>query len=247
MNEVVKIFLIAAMGLGFISLAPGKELDKAKAGFALQDKLLNETYQDLRKTLPEDLFAKVQEDQRNWIEHRDYISSSESKRLQKKPEDDPDYWTSAALMTESRITWLKAWKGAGAPSSRGMLGEWDGVYWDGYAGELRIVKRKGKLYFSLAVARGPTFHSGICDGQAEVNGSMARFSVRYSPDEAPMWLTFLNNHRGDGRIEVIGENTGFFHGTRAYFDGHYLRVRKLSAKDLAELLKAVPEGGTVEE
>ena len=62
-----------------------------------------------------------------------------------------------------------------------------------------------------------------------------------------MWLTFLNNRRWDGRIEVIGENTGFFHGLSAYFEGHYLRVRKLNAKDLAELLKAVPGGGTVEE
>lgn len=225
----MKVVLITVLGFVLALMARGKELDKAKAEFAAQDKLLNVTYQDLEKSIPEYVFARVQEDQRKWIDHRDYMSTWDSKRLKKKPEDDPDYWTSAALMTESRITWMKAWKG------------------DGYAGELRIVERNGKLYFSLAVVRGPTFHSGICDGQAEVNGSMARFSVRYSPDEAPMWLTFLNNRRGDGRIEVIGENTGFFHGTRAYFEGHYLRVRALNAKDLKELLKAVPEDKTGEE
>ncbi len=247
MNRVMKVVLITVLGFVLALMARGKELDKAKAEFAAQDKLLNVTYQDLEKSIPEYVFARVQEDQRKWIDHRDYMSTWDSKRLKKKPEDDPDYWTSAALMTESRITWMKAWKGAGAPSPRGTPGKWDGVYWDGYAGELRIVERNGKLYFSLAVVRGPTFHSGICDGQAEVNGSMARFSVRYSPDEAPMWLTFLNNRRGDGRIEVIGENTGFFHGTRAYFEGHYLRVRALNAKDLKELLKAVPEDKTGEE
>lgn len=247
MNEVVRIFLIAVMSLGSIALAPGKELDKAKADFALQDKLLNETYQGLRKTLQEDLFARVQEDQRSWIGYRDYISSAESKRLQKKPEDDPDYWTSAALMTENRITWLKAWKGAGAAPPRGAPGKWDGVYRDSYGGELQIVERGGKMHFSLAVVRGPTFHSGVCDGQADVNGSMARFSVRYTPGEGPTWLTFLNNRRGDGRIEVIGENTGFYHGARAYFEGYYLRVRTLQPKDLEKLLKGSPGGGTTGE
>ncbi|MBB07415.1 MAG: hypothetical protein CMN03_04040 [Roseibacillus sp.] len=247
MNEVVRIFLIVAITLGSIPLAPGKELDRAKVEFAVQDKLLNEIYQDLRKTLPADLFAKVREDQRRWIGYRDYISSAESKRLQKNPEDDPDYWTSAALMTVNRITWLKGWKGAGAPPSRGIPGKWDGIYRDSYGGELQIVERGGKLYFSLVVVRGPTFHSGACDGQAEVNGSMARFSVRYSPDEAPAWLTFLNNRQGDGRIEVIGENTGFFHGARAYFQGHYLRVQTLQPQDLEKLLKGSSEGGTTGE
>ena len=164
MNEVVRIFLIVAITLGSIPLAPGKELDRAKVEFAVQDKLLNEIYQDLRKTLPADLFAKVREDQRRWIGYRDYISSAESKRLQKNPEDDPDYWTSAALMTVNRITWLKGWKGAGAPPSRGIPGKWDGIYRDSYGGELQIVERGGKLYFSLVVVRGPTFHSGACDG-----------------------------------------------------------------------------------
>ncbi|MCH2064006.1 MAG: lysozyme inhibitor LprI family protein [Roseibacillus sp.] len=243
----MKVFLTATLGFVSMCLAQGEDLDRARAEFAAQDKVLNATYQDLKKSLPERAFARVQEDQRKWIDHRDYMSAWDSKRLQKNPENDPEYWMSAAQMTASRIAFLKAWKGIGAPPPRGKPGRWDGVYLDGYGGILRIAKRAGKLHFSLEVARGPNFHNGVCGGQAEVNGAMAWFSTRYSPDEAPMWLTFLNNRGWDGRIEVIGENTGFFHGLSAYFEGHYLRVRKLNAKDLAELLKAVPGDGTVEE
>ncbi len=243
----MKVFLAVTLGFVLPCLAGGEDLKKSRAEFVAQDKRLNATYQDLKKSMPEHVFAMVQEDQRKWIDHRDYLSTWDSKRLQKKPEDDPGYWTSAALMTASRITFLKAWKGIGAPPPRGDPAQWDGVYRDGYGGFLRIAGKEGKLYFSLEVVRGPTFHSGVCEGQADANGSTAWFSVKYSPDEAPMWLTFLNNRRWDGRIEVIGENTGFFHGTRAYFAGHYLRVRKLNAKDLKELIKAAPGGGTAEE
>ena len=62
-----------------------------------------------------------------------------------------------------------------------------------------------------------------------------------------MGLTVFNNRAMNRRIEVIGENTGLFHGMRAYFEGRYLRVRKLDEEDLEELLRVVPEGGTVEE
>jgi len=42
-------------------------------------------------------------------------------------------------------------------------------------------------------------------------------------------LTF---RREGGRLEVFGENTEYFHGARAYFEGTYIRLRQLKAEDL---------------
>lgn len=44
------------------SIAWGNELSKAKEDFARQDKALNETYADLKKKLPPDVFTQVQKD-----------------------------------------------------------------------------------------------------------------------------------------------------------------------------------------
>lgn len=208
-----------------------QNLAKAKAEFAVQDKALNVVYADLKKSLPKILFEKVQEDQRRWVEHRDYIATWESEAQQKKPADDPAYWTTARWLTEARVVLLKAWKGVGE------AGEWNGVYRDGYGGELSMLEKDGILYFTLSVVRGPTHHAGIVGGLAQLNGASARFTAQAPGSERHTWLTFLNNRKRDGRVELIGENTQPFHGARAYFEGLYLRVSVLDAKAAAEVVQ----------
>lgn len=131
---------------------------------------------------------------------------------------------------------LKAWKGIGKSK------DWDGQYRDGYGGRLAMVRRGAKLHFVLEVVRGPTHHTGSITGVAEVNGAMARFAGEAPGDERPTWLSFLKNRNGDGRVEIIGENTQPFHGARAYFDGHYLRVAELSPQEKEEV-EAEADGG----
>ena len=56
-------------------------------------------------------------------------------------------------------------------------------------------------------------------------------------------LTFVS--RGNV-LEIIGANTSYYHGARAYFDGEYCKVGKLDEKQKAEVTKAA-ESGAVEE
>lgn len=140
-------------------------------------------------------------------------------------------------LTEERVTYLSAWKGVGKAD------QWPGVYRDGYGGELRIVERGGKLHLTLHVVRGPTHHPGIIGGTGVVNGGMAWFSKEGEGALQATWLTLLNNRKRDGRIEVIGENTRPYHGARAYFDGHYLRVSLLSGKASEKVVEEAAKGG----
>lgn len=40
---------------------------------------------------------------------------------------------------------------------------------------------------------------------------------------------------GSGRIQVEGENTQWYHGARAYFDGQYIWAGELTLQDKKEM------------
>ena len=61
----------------------------------------------------------------------------------------------------------------------------------------------------------------------------------------PRWSTAITSPSGDSRAQgkVLAENTQPFHGTRAYFEGRYLRVQLLSGKAADQVVAAASKGG----
>lgn len=212
-----------------IATATGDDLDRAKAKFAVQDKALNEVYAGLKKSLDPELFAAVQEDQRGWVEYRDHMS--EWQEREDAPETAVDRWELAASITEGRIEWLKAW------SKLGLRKGWAGKYSDGRGGMLEIVEKDGKAWFALSVVRGPTFHVGGIGGLFRLNGRTGFFETKADGEERPTWLIFREPYDKEGRIVVEGENTSYFHGMRAYFEGTYLWMGKLSAEEQKKVIE----------
>ena len=221
--------LLAAMLFLTAGIASGDELAEAKAKFAKQDKELNEFYAGLKKDLDPEQFAAVQEDQRSWMEYRDHMSEWQEK--EDMPETAVDRWELAASITEGRIEWLRAWKKLDQRKG------WPGKYEDGRGGMLCIVEKEGKTWFALNVVRGPSFHVGGIGGEFRKNGRTAWFETKPEGAERPTWLTFREPYTEEGRITVAGENTSYFHGARAYFDGTFLWTGELTAAEQKEVVE----------
>ncbi|MFD0892932.1 DUF1311 domain-containing protein [Luteolibacter ambystomatis] len=218
-------FLLAA---GMLAAQAG-DLSMAKAAFAEKDKALNAEFAALKKDLRPELFTKLQEDQRGWVEHRDYVSDGQAHG--DKPEQSADRWQSMADMTNSRLAWLKAWRKLDQKKS------WSGSYSDGRGGLLEIVEKDGKCWFVMSVVRGPTFHTGEISGQMRVNDSTGWFETKAEGEDKPTWLTFLDGLDYAGSVRVAEENTGSFHGARAYFQGTYLWTGELSAEEKKNVME----------
>lgn len=223
-------FAILAFFL-ILGAASGNELEAAKAEFAKQDKALNEVYAQLKAKLPAERFAEVQKDQRDWVEHREFMAEWQEKEGQ--PETAVDRWELAAGLTEGRIDWLKAWLKLDERKEG-----WGGRYSDGYNGELEIVEKDGKAWFALHVVRGPTFHVGGIGGEFRRNGMMGFYETKADGEERPTWLTFREGYDKPGKIMVEGENTSPFHGMRAYFGGTYLWTGELTAEEQKKVIEA---------
>ena len=103
-----------------------------------------------------------------------------------------------------------------------------GVWIDGYGGELLIEEKgEGSIKFTIHVVRGPTYHLGALAGTAKKRmGSLGRFSIKPEGTEDETWLTFSAKGR-TGR-SAGRETRMYYHGARAYFDGKYIRVGKLT-------------------
>jgi uncharacterized protein YecT (DUF1311 family) len=220
--------------LSLHSLAPGQEvtLSAAKAAFESADAGLNQVYSEAKKSLQEWVFAELREDQRTWIEYRDY-RANEAARYEGRAEEgkeslNVEYWKALSDLSKERVEIIRGWMKWDRFTSA-----WEGVWRDGRGGWLRIQQTKpGKFLFSLEVVRGPTYHLGNIGGEATWNGNSARFSIDSGTGEGETWLTFIKREL---KVEVIGENTSEFHGARAYFEGEYLRTSELAEEDRQEL------------
>lgn len=213
-----------------LGIACGADLDDAKAKFAKQDAALNEVYAQLKKELSPERFAQLQQDQRTWVDHREFMAEWQEKEGQ--PETAVDRWELATALTEGRIDWLKAWSKLDQRKEG-----WAGRYSDGYNGVLEIVVKDGKTWFVLNVVRGPTFHVGGIGGEFRLNGRMGWFETKPDGAERPTWLTFRETYDKPGLITVEGENTSHFHGARAYFDGSYLWTGELTPEEQKKVIE----------
>jgi uncharacterized protein YecT (DUF1311 family) len=232
MSRTSVLFLAALLSA---SLLPAEDLtlEQAKANFTNADKALNQAYTKAKGTLPEHLFSDLQQDQRGWIDYRDYRSEQaaafDGGAAEGQEKTTVEYWSSLAAITEERVRIIEGWT-----KHETFTHEWEGVWSDGEGGLLAILQNtEGGFAFSLDVVRGPTYHIGHIGGSARWNGSTARFSIPALDEEGETWLTFLK--RGV-KLEIIGENTSSFHGARAYFEGEYIRVAELTDEDRKAIL-----------
>jgi uncharacterized protein YecT (DUF1311 family) len=247
MRNAISFFtlLLAAV---FISTGRAQEKQlsprAAKTVFDKADAALNAAWTAARQTLSETDFNKLKEDQRAWVAHRDYLARSPlftgGGGQEELAIDSPEYLEAAAGLEGERTEWLK-----------GLMHEWKdetltGHWTDSYGGSLEIVEREGHLHFVVQCVRGPTLHVGGLSGIAVWNPNIGWFSDK-GRDKDRDDETNLSFIRRDKRLEIIGANTGNYHGARAYFDGSYVKVKTLNAKEQAKILKAAKTGEIPEE
>lgn len=239
--------LVLAMPFAGTAMAQEKALSakEAKALYDKADRALNEAWAAAKKALPESEFNALKESQRAWVEHRDYLARSPmytgADAQGELALDALEYLEAAAGLAEDRTTWLK-----------GLVREWNddtltGVWTDSYGGRIEIVEREGHLHFVIECVRGPTSHVGGLAGIAVWNTSIGWFSDKGREDKSGEPETNLSFILRDRKLEVIGANTGYYHGARAYFDGEYVRVQPLNAKAQAKVVKAAKAGEVPEE
>lgn len=218
---------------------------QAKAHFEKADKALNDAWAAAKKALTEGEFAKLKEDQRGWVEYRDYLARSPmftgAESHGDLALDSPEYLEAAAGLAEMRTQWLK-----------GLVREWKteepltGLWTDSYGGRIQIVENEGTLLFWISCVRGPTSHLGDLPGIATWNQPLGWFSDK-GRDKEKTEETNLCFILRDRKLEVVGANTGYYHGARAYFNGEYVKVSQLTAKEQAKVIKAAKTGELPEE
>jgi len=137
-------------------------------------------------------------------------------------EEVPDYWQTMAEMTRTRAQLLLA-----ASASKRDRAARD-ITWTIRAA--RSSCRSGRespktLTFEISVVRGPTAHTGALAGVAEFKEpDLAVFVDKDEEafsDGKPATVRFrFRAHE----LVVEAENTSFYHGIRAFFDGTYYRL-----------------------
>jgi len=137
--------------------------------------------------------------------------------------DVPDYWQTMAEMTRARAQLLLA--ASGLEARPGFTGH----YIDDAGGAIELSVGEGAspktLAFEISVVRGPTAHTGALAGVAEFKEpDLAVFVDKNEEafsDGRPATVRFrFRAHE----LVVEGENTSFYHGLRAFFDGTYYRL-----------------------
>lgn len=247
MRNAISFFTLLMLTLCLSTVsAQDKPLDAkaAKAAFDKADHALNAAWAAAKQALPEEEFNKLKEGQRAWVEYRDYLARSPmytGADAQGDPAvDSPEYLEAAAGLEDMRSEWLK-----------GLIHEWKdetltGYWTDSYGGSIELVEREGHLHFIIQCVRGPTSHVGGLSGIAAWNPNIGWFSDK-GRDKEKTDETNLSFILRDKKLEVIGANTGYYHGARAYFDGSYVKVKALDAKAQAKIVKAAKSGDLPEE
>ncbi len=243
MRNAIYFFTLLLLAAGF-STGHAQNAKAAKAAFDKSDHALNEAWAAAKKALPEAEFSKLKEEQRAWVEYRDYLARSPlytgADAQGDLSLDSSEYLEAAAGLEGMRTEWLK-----------GLLHEWKdetltGYWTDSYGGSIEVVEREGHLHFVIQCVRGPTSHVGGLAGIAVWNPNIGWFSDK-GLDKDKTDETNLSFILRDKKLEITGANTGYYHGARAYFDGSYVKVKLLDAKVQAKIVKAAKSGEVPEE
>ena len=224
--------LTLALALGMIFLSgpvAGEEseterLQKAKRDFTAADADLNKTFQALRKKLPADEFKELRDQQRKWLDYRDYMAADQPRQNEYQgndPKQSSYYWDAMADLTKARAEFLRASFDSALP--KGISGSYE----DSYGGSLNLEERADGVAFQINVVRGPTSHAGGLVGLAPFKDGVAVYKeqVEAGEEREPCELTFTFS-KGQS-VKIDGKNTEHYHGARAYFTGTYFKIAKL--------------------
>jgi uncharacterized protein YecT (DUF1311 family) len=234
-SRVVIAFVLATQVLVLSEEQKTKTLPEAKAEFVKADKALNEAWAAAKKTLAESEFAELQIKQRDWVKYREDLARG-ANRENGEPEGKQTaaYFETAAEMTSSRADWLRA---RVKNEDESLTGVWS----DSFGGTIELVQEKDRLLFTIEVVRGPTFHTGSIAGVAKWNAPLGWFSDKGRDKEKSEESNLVFVSRGNV-LEIIGANTTYYHGARAYFDGVYCKVGTLAEKQKEEVIKSAETG-----
>lgn len=203
-------------------------LARAMAEYQKQDLLLNDFYEELMSRLTQEQKADLRDRQRAWIEHKEYMAGFQARAPEGEEQNHAIYWETAAYMTQSRTGFLKF-----VYNNKEVSPSVSGTYIDERGGTLSILERADDWIFHIDVVRGPTYHLGFVRGEAAKDGEGANFEEwreEYIFDGKAAKISFK---REGSKVIIEGENTGAYHGARAYFDGEYFKV--------TDLIHAFPE------
>lgn len=211
-------------------LSEADRLKFAREEYAAADAELNRVYGEMRQRLKDkqELWADLQKRQRDWIGYRDNIAEHPATVGSGKPggkDSSVEYWQIMASMTETQTGFLKIFTGDAVPDGP------EGQYIDGAGGRLTIRNATVDGFdFAINVVRGPTAHLGDLEGHARVGADGVALFVDTDKeafvDGKPCTLRFEFDGK---RIQLSGENTMFYHGARAFFDGEYFKEVDLPA------------------
>jgi len=142
---------------------------------------------------------------------------------QQAPDQVPDYWQTMAEMSRMRALLLVAASGLDAPKTI------SGLYADDAGGAIELAADESTppktLRFDITVIRGETAHTGAISGVAEFRSPTEAVFVDTDKEafsgDMPATLRF---HFKGHELVIEAENTSFYHGARAYFDGTYYHL-----------------------
>ena len=246
MKPLLFTFLLTCLATPILPAEEASEpkpptLPEAKAAYDKADKRLNAVWAKAKTELDAATMATLTTEQRDWLAYRDEQSltsvDTDGKEVpEEKLKQTAEFLDSAAGMMDRRATWLESLlKDPGAKDS--LTGVWS----DSFGGELDIVQTGAKFYFTVDVVRGPSFHTGNIGGLASWNDPLGWFSDK-GKDPEKKEETNLAFIRRNLKMEIVAANAGDYGGARAYFDGHYVRIAKLSEKQAAKVKKEAVEG-----
>ncbi len=138
---------------------------------------------------------------------------------QNNPIYNPAYWRTSANMTLYRIEWMRHFKGDLVST------EVTGSYLDGMGGILSIEKTEdGDWKFACNVVRGVSMDTGFVRGVAKVEGNVGTWvdtDGKAFVGARPATIELIHQ---DNWVRLIPQDTRYYQGARAYFDGTYLKV-----------------------
>ena len=207
-----------------VVVAAGASPDALKADYQKADAELNRVYKAVCKEIGEEKAKALRDLERGWLGFRDGMAEARPHFEgvdAKDPKQTTMYWEAMAELTRERTEFLRVYSGKGI--AKGPAGD----YFDCFGGEVELKEVAGGIAFKIEVARGPTAHIGEIEGVAVLKGDRAEFvevlkaEDKADPNRKPCKLAFTFS---EGHIvKIEGENTSYYHGARAFFDGTYYK------------------------
>ena len=172
-----------------------------------------------------------EEDQKNWTHWREEFFSDASSQLRSASELSEEKLATWTEEVRRRTSWIH-----GLMDHRHQQ-DLTGFWSDGAGGYFSLVERGDQIHFLASCARGPTRHLGSIQGKAKRSGEKAVFTIsEFSDEPTRLEFSFVQPW-----IVLEGHNTAPYHGSRAYFDGHYAKIAPLSDHERQVVIQATQQ------